>query len=59
MKKDITFTYYKAYYFSDDFKEMRSRKFYNKREAIEWFESLPEKNRIELSKRTETTEVIK
>ena len=52
------FTYYKAYYFSDDFQAFKSRKFYNKKEAIEWFESLPEKQRIELKKITEITEII-
>ncbi|AFE86880.1 hypothetical protein LLAPH_281_0029 [Lactococcus phage ASCC281] len=52
------FIYYKAYYFSDDFQAFKSRKFYNKKEAIEWFESLPEKQRIELKKITEITEII-
>ena len=37
------FAYYKAYYFSDDLQAFKSRKFYNKKEAIEWFESLAEK----------------
>lgn len=52
------FTYYIARYFSDDFFDFKSRKFYNKREALEWFESLPEKQRIELKRHTEITEVI-
>ena len=52
------FTYYMARYFSDDFGEFESHKFYNKREAMEWFELLPEKQRIELKKYTEITEVI-
>jgi len=52
------FAYYKAYYFSDDLQAFKSRKFYNKKEAIEWFESLAEKQRIELKKITEITEII-
>lgn len=52
------FAYYKAYYFSDDLQALKSRKFYNKKEAIEWFESLAEKQRIELKKITEITEII-
>jgi hypothetical protein len=52
------FAYYKAYYFSDDLQAFKSRKFYNKKEAIEWFESLAEKQRIELKKITEITEFI-
>ena len=50
------FTYYTVSWILE--KEIKSRKFYNKKEAIEWFESLAEKQRIELKKITEITEVI-
>lgn len=56
MEKDVT--YYKVYYFSSNFREVRSIKFDDKREALEWFESLPEKQRIEVNKHTESIEVI-
>ena len=52
------FTYYIARYFTDDFGFLKSRKFYDKKEVLEWFESLPEKNRIEIEKHTEITEII-
>ena len=58
MKNDVKLTYYKAYYFSDNFTGFQSRKFYYKKEALEWFESLREDQRIELNKHTEIIEVI-
>lgn len=50
------FTYYTVTWIWE--KEIKSRKFYNKKEAMEWFELLPEKQRIELKKYTEITEII-
>ena len=56
MKDEVT--YYKGYYFSGNFREVRSIKFDDKREAMEWFESLPKKQRIEVDKHIEIIEVI-
>ena len=39
-------------------KEIKTRKFYDKKEAIEWFESLPEEQKHEVKKHTEIIEVI-
>ena len=39
-------------------KEIKSRKFYNKKEALKWNELLPEEQRYEVKKHTEIIEVI-
>lgn len=52
------FAYYKAYYFSDDLQAFKSRKFYDKKEALKWHELLPEEQRQEVKKHTEIIEVI-
>lgn len=52
------FTYHKGYYFTSNFREVRSIKFDDKIEAMKWFESLPEKQRIEVDKHTESIEAI-
>ena len=52
------FAYYKAYYFSDDLQAFKSRKFYNKKEALKWNDLLIEEQRYEVKKHTEIIEVI-
>ena len=39
-------------------KEIKTRKFYDKKEAMELFESLPEEQKQEVKKHTEIIEVI-
>ncbi|AIK68622.1 hypothetical protein Phi109_32 [Lactococcus phage 936 group phage Phi109] len=50
------FTYYTVSWILE--KEIKSRKFYDKKEAMEWFESLPEEQKHEVKKHTEIIEVI-
>lgn len=50
------FTYYTVSWILE--KEIKSRKFYNKKEALKWNELLPEEQRHEVKKHTETIEVI-
>lgn len=50
------FTYYTVSWILE--KEIKSRKFYNKKEALKWYESLPEEQRYEVKKHTEIIEVI-
>ena len=52
------FIYYKVCWFLEGSKLIKCLKFYDKKSAFEWYESLPEKNRYEVRKITETTEVI-
>ena len=39
-------------------KEIKSRKFYDKKEEVKWHELLPEEQRQEVKKHTEIIEVI-
>ncbi|QGT52988.1 hypothetical protein CHPC362_000644 [Lactococcus phage CHPC362] len=50
------FTYYTVSWILE--KEIKSRKFYNKKEALKWNELLPEEQRHEVKKHTEIIEVI-
>lgn len=50
------FTYYTVTWILE--KEIKSRKFYNKKEALKWNELLPEEQRYEVKKHTEIIEVI-
>ena len=50
------FTYYTVSWILQ--KEIKSRKFYDKKEALEWNELLPEEQRYEVKKHTEIIEVI-
>ena len=50
------FTYYTVSWILE--KEIKTRKFYDKKEAMEWFESLPEEQKHEVKKHTEIIEVI-
>ena len=50
------FTYYTVSWILE--KEIKSRKFYNKKEALKWNELLPEEQRYEVKKHTEIIEVI-
>lgn len=55
------FIYYEVVWFylgSNDVKMMKSRKFYDKKEALECYESIPEERREKVTKYTEITEVI-
>ena len=52
------FIYYEVCWFLEDSKLIKRRKFYDKKLAFEWYELLPEKNRYEVRKITETTEII-
>jgi hypothetical protein len=55
MMKD-EFTYYTVSWILE--KEIKTRKFYNKKEALKWNELLPEEQRHEVKKHTEIIEVI-
>lgn len=55
--KDV-FTYYKVYWFLENSKLIKCRKFYDKKEALKWYELLPEEQRHEVTKHTESIEVI-
>ena len=50
------FTYYTVSWILE--KEIKSRKFYDKKEALKWNELLPEEQRYEVKKHTEIIEVI-
>ena len=50
------FTYYTVSWILE--KEIKSRKFYDKKEALKWNELLPEEQRHEVKKHTEIIEVI-
>ena len=50
------FTYYTVSWILE--KEIKTRKFYNKKEALKWNELLPEEQRHEVKKHTEIIEVI-
>ena len=50
------FTYYTVSWILE--KEIKSRKFYNKKEALKWNELLPEEQKQEVKKHTEIIEVI-
>ena len=50
------FTYYTVTWIWE--KEIKSRKFYNKKEALKWNELLPKEQRYEVKKHTEIIEVI-
>jgi hypothetical protein len=50
------FTYYTVTWILE--KEIKSRKFYDKKEALKWNELLPEEQRYEVKKHTEIIEVI-
>ena len=50
------FTYYIVSWILE--KEIKSRKFYDKKEALKWNELLPEEQRYEVKKHTEIIEVI-
>ena len=50
------FTYYTVSWILE--KEIKSRKFYNKKEALKWNDLLPEEQRYEVKKHTEIIEVI-
>ncbi|QPL22261.1 hypothetical protein [Lactococcus phage GP15] len=50
------FTYYTVSWILE--KEIKSRKFYDKKEALKWNELLPEEQRQEVKKHTEIIEVI-
>ena len=50
------FTYYTVSWILE--KEIKSRKFYNKKEALKWNELLQEEQRYEVKKHTEIIEVI-
>lgn len=52
------FTYYKVYWFLKNSKLIKCRKFYDKKEALKWYELLPEEQRYEVTKHTEITEII-
>ena len=55
------FTYYEVIWFylsSSGVKMMKSRKFYDKKEALECYESVPEERRGKVTKHTEIIEVI-
>ena len=52
------FTSYKVYWFSENSKLIECRKFYDKNEALEWYESFPNEQRYEIEKITEITEII-
>ena len=52
------FTYYEVCWFLEGSKLIKRRKFYDKKLAFEWYESLPEKNRYEVRKITEIAEII-
>ena len=55
------FTYYEVVWFylsSNNVKLIKCRKFYDKKSALEWYESFPEQNRYEVTKHTESIEVI-
>ena len=61
MKDRDEFTYYEVVWFylsSSGVKMMKSRKFYDKKEALEWYESVPEERREKVTKHTESIEVI-
>ena len=50
------FTYYTVSWILE--KEIKSRKFYDKKEALKWNELLPEEQKQEVKKHTEIIEVI-
>ena len=50
------FTYYTVSWILE--KEIKSRKFYDKKEALKWNELLQEEQRYEVKKHTEIIEVI-
>ncbi|ASZ71818.1 hypothetical protein 88605_27 [Lactococcus phage 88605] len=50
------FTYYTVSWILE--KEIKSRKFYDKKEALKWNELLPEEQKYEVKKYTEIIEVI-
>ena len=50
------FTYYTVSWILE--KEIKTRKFYDKKEALKWNELLPEEQRYEVKKHTEIIEVI-
>ena len=52
------FICYKVYWFLENSKLIECRKFYDKSEALEWYESVPEERRYEIEKITEITEII-
>lgn len=55
------FIYYEVVWFylsSNDVKMIKSRKFYDKKEALELYESIPEERREKVTKHTEITEII-
>ena len=52
------FTYYKVYWFLKNSKLIKCRKFYDKKEALKWYESFPQEERYEVTKHTESIEVI-
>ncbi|ALM64256.1 hypothetical protein Phi91127_30 [Lactococcus phage 936 group phage Phi91127] len=50
------FTYYTVSWILE--KEIKTRKFYDKKEALKWNELLPEEQKQEVKKHTEIIEVI-
>lgn len=52
------FTYYKVYWFQKNSKLIKCRKFYDKKSALEWYEMFPNEQRYEVTKHTESIEVI-
>ena len=52
------FVYYKVCWFLNNSKLIKCRKFYDKKSALEWYESFPEQDRYEVTKHTESIEVI-
>ena len=55
------FTYYEVVWFylsSNNVKLIKCRKFYDKKEALEWYESIPEERREKVTRHTEITEII-
>lgn len=55
------FTHYEVVWFymsSTGAKLIKSRRFYDKKEALKCYESVPDERRMEVKKHTEITEII-
>lgn len=52
------FIYYSVYWFQNNSKLIKCRKFYDKKSAFEWYETFPKEQRYEVTKHTESIEVI-
>lgn len=52
------FIYYKVYWFLENSKLIKCREFYDKKEALKWYESFPEEQRYEVTKHIESIYVI-